>query len=577
MRMIEDNVEFVGRSPDDAFRLLVESVTDYAIFLLDPAGHVRTWNAGAQRIKGYTAGEIIGQHFSRFYTPEDRERGKPALGLHVAATEGRWEDEGWRVRKDGTRFWASVVITALHDPAGQLVGFAKVTRDLTGRKHAEDERSAVLAREQAARAAAEAALARLGAVQAVADTALAHLALDDLLPELLRRIRALLAVDTAVILLLDETEPGTLVARAAVGLEEEVERRVRVPLGRGFAGRVAAERRPVVLGDIEHTTLVNPLLREKGLAALLGVPLLVEGRLLGVLHVGTLRPHRFAAAEVELVQLVADRVALAVEQQRLHAAARSARTAAAAAAAEVRARDTFLSIAAHELRTPVTALKGTAQLMQRQQARGVLDEARLVQYLARLETAADRLAALTSDLLDVSRLRTGQLPLHLAPVDLAALVSESVSRAREVQDGRHQLTLTVADGLAPVLADAARLEQVLTNLLDNAAKYSPAGGAIAVTVQSAAGGVELSVRDEGIGLPPGSAEIIFEPFGRAPNATEHGLPGLGLGLYICRNIVTRHGGQLWAESAGDQCGTTFRLWLPAGETVPERRDHEHSH
>jgi len=559
--MIEDKVELANQSPDEVFRLLVESVADYAIFLLDPGGHVQTWNAGARRIKGYTADEIIGQHFSRFYTAEDVQCGKPERGLYAAATEGHWSDEGWRVRRDGTRFWASVVITALHDAQGQLIGFAKVTRDLTERKCAEDERLALLAREQAARAAAETALARLGAVQAVTEVALAHLALDDLLPELLGRIRDALGVDTTAILLLDEAAPDTLVARAAVGLEEEVARGVRLPVGRGFAGRVAAERRPIILEDVEHAAVLNPLLREKGVQTLLGVPLLVESRVLGVLHVGTLHPYRFTADDVELLQLVADRVALAVEQQRLQAATVAAKEA-------VQAHDLFLSIAAHELRTPLATLKATAQLMQRQRARGVLDPARLDEHLARLDTAADRLVALTTDLLDVARLRTGQLPLDLAPLDLSPLVSEVVARARTRLNTQHRLTLTVADGLVPVLADAARLEQVLTNLLDNAVKYSPAGGAIAVAVQPAGGGVKVSVRDEGIGLLPRSTQVIFEPFGRAANATNHQLPGLGLGLYICRSIVTGHGGQLWAESAGEGQGTTFHLWLPASAAPP---------
>jgi PAS domain S-box-containing protein len=123
---------------NDHFRLLVESVRDYAIFMLDPTGHVSTWNLGAARIKGYSADEIIGQHFSVFYCQEDVARGWPAHELKVAAAEGRFEDEGWRVRKDGTLFWANVIITALYDQ-GRLYGFSKVTRDLTERKQAEEE------------------------------------------------------------------------------------------------------------------------------------------------------------------------------------------------------------------------------------------------------------------------------------------------------------------------------------------------------------------------------------------------------------------------------------------------------
>ena len=125
------------RDSDQPFRLIVESVQDYAIFMLDVTGRVTSWNVGAQRIKGYSAEEIVGEHFSRFYLPEDVQARKPERELQVAAAEGRCEDEGWRVRKDGSRFWANVVITALRSADGALLGFAKVTRDLTGRHRAE--------------------------------------------------------------------------------------------------------------------------------------------------------------------------------------------------------------------------------------------------------------------------------------------------------------------------------------------------------------------------------------------------------------------------------------------------------
>jgi PAS domain S-box-containing protein len=127
------------RRSEERLRQLVESATDYAIFSLDPDGYVRSWNRGAERTKGYKAEEIIGQHFSRFYPPEDIERGKPERELEAARTDGRVEDEGWRVRKDGSQFWANVIITALHDEHGQLIGFSKITRDLTERKRAEEQ------------------------------------------------------------------------------------------------------------------------------------------------------------------------------------------------------------------------------------------------------------------------------------------------------------------------------------------------------------------------------------------------------------------------------------------------------
>ena len=136
------------------YRLLVESVTDYAIFLLDPTGIIRSWNPGAERLKGYVEGEIVGKHFSTFYTSEDLKAAKPEHELQVAAQVGRVEDEGWRLRKDGTRFWANVIITAMRDESGALVGFAKITRDLTARRNAE-EQAQLLAAETAARREAE--------------------------------------------------------------------------------------------------------------------------------------------------------------------------------------------------------------------------------------------------------------------------------------------------------------------------------------------------------------------------------------------------------------------------------------
>ena len=126
------------RRSEERFRLLVDGASDYAIFMLDPEGRVASWNPGAERIKGYSADEIIGQHFSKFYPQESIERGKPQHELEVAAAEGRFEDEGWRIRKDGSRFWANVIITALRGQDGQLLGFSKVTRDFTDRKSAEE-------------------------------------------------------------------------------------------------------------------------------------------------------------------------------------------------------------------------------------------------------------------------------------------------------------------------------------------------------------------------------------------------------------------------------------------------------
>lgn len=294
--------------------------------------------------------------------------------------------------------------------------------------------------------------------------------------------------------------------------------------------------------------------------AAVSVPLAVGGQVIGVMSLRFAEERPFDAASRDLIEAIARQCAQALERARLYEAERSAR---AEAEEAVRARDQFLSIAAHELKTPVTALKGTAQLLQRRHARGVLDADRLARMLTIFELSADRLAQLTDDLLDVARIRTGQLPLTPRPTDLVALIREALTRASEQLGARQRLILEARDPIEPVWADAGRIEQVLTNLLDNAMKYSPDDGTVTVTVAAESGGVVTRVRDDGIGLPPGVEETIFTPFGRAANAMVGSMPGMGLGLYICRNILDRHGGWIRAESDGERRGTTLSFWLPA--------------
>jgi PAS domain S-box-containing protein len=367
-----------------AFRLLVDAVEDYAIFLLGPDGRVLTWNLGAQRIKGYQAREIIGQHFSVFYTPEEREAGRPMRLLGWAAEHGRFEDEGWRVRKDGTRFWADVIVTALRDEAGKPYAYAKVTRDMTHRREAEEQRMALRA-EQESRLAAEEALA---------------------------------------------------------------------------------------------------------------------------------------------------------------------------------ARDRFLSIASHELKTPIATLQLATESIARAHTAGRLDQERLTTSLRRVSRATHRLRELVAELLDVSRL-TGDsaTPPETRPMDLVGLTREVAERFEE-PDGSCRVHVTGPDQ-AWVVGDGGRLDQVITNLIDNALKYSSPPERVEVDIAPVDDEVRLSVGDYGIGLDsPGSAHL-FEAFGRGKNAEN--IPGLGLGLYISEQIVARHGGRISAVPRESGRGAIFSIWLPAAQ------------
>ncbi|MDX6440538.1 MAG: hypothetical protein QOE43_267 [Gaiellaceae bacterium] len=378
---------------------------------------------------------------------------------------------------------------------------------------------------------------RVEHVQAVTDAALAHLALDDLFEVLLPRIREILEADTCAVLLLDEAT-NELVARAAVGIEEEVERGIRIPVGGGFAGRVAADRQAVILDDVDHADVLNPILREKGIKSMLGVPLLVGGDALGVIHVGTLVHRRFTTQDVELLQLVAQRVALAIERARVHE-----QTVALDAL-----KANFVAIAAHELRTPATSVYGVlATLLERD---GQLDDDVRLQLLRVGVEQGERLRRLLEELLDLSRLDAREVNVTPRPLELARVLNAIVL---EVLPNGASVELDVPDDVVAV-ADPLVLDRILSNLLINAVRY----GAEPITLSAEVGDKELriAVEDSGEGV---SAELLpglFERFGRSdsPNV------GSGLGLAIARSYARAHDGDLVYEPG--ERGARFELIIP---------------
>jgi signal transduction histidine kinase len=378
---------------------------------------------------------------------------------------------------------------------------------------------------------------RLEHVQAVTDAALAHLELDELFAVLLPRIRDILEADTCAVLLLDE-ETTELAARAAVGIEEEVEQGVRIPVGGGFAGRVAASKQPVILDDVDHADVLNPILRQKGIKSMLGVPLLVDGNAMGVIHVGTLVHRRFTADDVELLQLVADRVAIAIERGRLHE--QTVRL------DELRAN--FVAIASHELRTPATSVYGVLKTLFERDAQ--LDEGLRREMLRVGVEQGERLTRLIEELLDLSRLDIRGVRVRPEPLVLGSVLGEIVSEALPIGTS---IGVHVPEDLV-VVADRLVLDRVVSNLLGNALRY----GAEPITLTAEAGNanLQITVEDSGKGVVEEIRLSLFERFAR----TESANVGSGLGLSIARSYARAHGGDLVHEPGAT--GARFTLTIP---------------
>jgi signal transduction histidine kinase len=390
-------------------------------------------------------------------------------------------------------------------------------------------------------AAERQARTRLEQLQIVTDAALGHLELDELLSGLLERIHDILEVDTVAILMREE-ETEELVARAAVGLEEEVEQGVRIPIGLGFAGRIAAERRPIVLDEVDHSNVLNPILREKGIKSMLGVPLIVDDDVLGVLHVGTLAARAFTEDDAELLELVAARAALAIEKARVHD--------------ELVLLDqlklNFVAVASHELRTPATSVYGiTATLRERgdslsPEARAELEEA--------LWEQASRLRRLIEQLLDLSRLDAKAIPIQPQTVSLHALLDE-VAAAANAEGGEADIRVEVDEELE-VVADRLALERILLNLVVNALHHGKPPVVLSVVQRDSY--LRVRVEDSGDGVPPDLIPRLFERFERG-GAGE----GTGLGLAIAQTYARAHGGDLLYDPSA-RGGARFELILPRG-------------
>ena len=436
---------------------------------------------------------------------------------------------------------------------GELIGVVHVGT-LTPRTFTEEDAELLqLVADRAALAIAhgrlfesERALAvRLRRLQRVTDVALTHLASADLLEELVVRVRELLEADTCAILLLDETR-NELVAHAAAGLEEEVEAGVRIPFGRGFAGRLAAERRTIAIEDVDHADVLNPILRQKGIKSLLGAPLLARGRVLGVIHVGSLALRRFTPDEADLLQTAAERAALGIERALLHDRLMELD----------RVRHRFVAIASHELRTPAAAILGSAlTLDMRQGDLSHEDETALRETLLQ---QAQRLAALIEQLLDLSRLETQGVPIRRERWRVRDLVEETLADVSP--DRRDELDVQIDPSLE-LDADPIVFGRILSNLVANALRHGAAPVRVTADLGTTGDELQLVVEDAGGGVPEDVRARVFDEFARSERSA--GMPGSGLGLAIARSFAHAHGGELLLDQNAAS-GARFRLVLPAG-------------
>ena len=508
---------------DGRYRLLIEAVTDYAIYMLDPDGTVASWNPGAQRFKGYSADEIIGQHFSRFYTEEDRAAGVPKRALETALREGKFESEGWRVRKDGTRFWAYVVIDPIRAPSGELVGFAKITRDLTERKAAEEKLRQSQEQFQLL-------------VQGVTDYA---------------------------IYLLD---PGGNVSNWNLGaqrikgyLPEEI-------VGQHFSRFYTDEDRAAGLPQLALDTV-----RREGRFEREGWRVRKDGTRFWA-HVIIDAIRRDDGSLIGFAKITRDITERREAQEQLE------RTREAFVQSQkMDAIGQLTGGVAHDFNNLLMAVLGSLELMRKR----LPDDPKLLSLLENATKGAERGAALTKRMLAFAR----RQELKQEAIDIPDLVRGMTELLQGSLGSAVSLELRFPLALPPVLGDANQLELALLNLAVNARDAMPGGGEIVISAreQAVLAGeyalkpgryVHLRIADTGMGMDDTTLRRATEPF----FTTKGPGKGTGLGLSMVHGLAEQFGGRFSLQSRKDE-GTVAELWLPVAEgraqpVPPRRRDDE---
>jgi PAS domain S-box-containing protein len=491
---------------DHLLDLLIGAITDYAIFALDTEGRVATWNPGAQRLKGYEPDEIIGRSFSCFYPPEDIAAGKPEQELLIATADGHFEDEGWRLRKDGTTFWANVVITALRGSDGRLVGFGKVTRDLTERRRGEEA-----------------------------------------LRESEERFRLLVSSvgDYAIFLL----EPDGTVASWNLGAERLKGYRADEIIGHHLSQFYTDEdRRHGVPAAALREALEVGRWESEGWRVRKDGTLFWANVVITALR-GADGGHRgFAKVTRDLTDRKRSEDALRGVLAREREATAQLREA-------DRMRTELVAVIAHDLRAPVSVIEHLAHRLATEWEELPDDDKR--GSFERIAARSATLASLVDDVFDMVLIDAGRLETTAEPFDIVGLIDEVVA---DIDATSPRAITMVADRDVRAVGDARRTWQVLSNLLSNAAKFSPPDSPIFVSVKRVGDDIAVAITDAGPGIPRDQQHLLFQRFTRL-DATA-GVPGSGVGLFIAKSLVeAQHGRITVASTLG--VGTTFGFTLPA--------------
>ncbi len=525
-------------------RAIIDTAID-GVLLMDSRGTIVDWNPPAERIFGWRREEVIGAELAMYIVPERlREAHRRGLAHLLATGEGpvlgrRMELPA--MRRDGSEFPVELSINPL--PLAGEAMFVGFIRDISERKAAEGEleeraRLSALRAEIAAHLASE---AELGA------------SLHGTCELLVRHLDAAFAR----VWLLDETE-SVLVLRASAGLYTHLDGpHARVPVGQFKIGRIAQNRRTHLTNDVAHDPNISDpeWAAREGMVAFAGYPLIVDARLVGV--VALFSKHALSAAVLGDLAPIADAIAVSIERRAAETALRAEKERAEVASS---AKDNFLAALSHELRTPLMPVLMTANSLSEDER--LPEEVRSSLAMIGRNIALE--ARLIDDLLDLTRISKGKLPLREELCDVHSLLGLAVGIVRdEAREKPINLEMDLAARKTGLWADPARLQQVFWNLLRNAIKFTPPGGRVTVRSRDETDGrLRIEVSDTGIGLPPEDVEKIFRPFEQAGRENNHQFGGLGLGLAIARAIVGLHGGGIIAQSEGLGKGATFIVELP---------------